>query len=186
MHNGCYREFPENTPKQKMVDYVLEIVARSGDGYGTDRIKFFDDPICDNSEAAQKFIEERDRDFYGGYAVRYYDFSKVKDNKKVEELRKKINETIAKENEFVAAHSVKNQKAVLIGCAGCGSKLSREHLRGNRCPLCHSDLRSASTLERIESYEKRIAGYQSQIDQEKLKDKKKANIMWLVKFEYHS
>ena len=186
MHNICYREFEEKTPKQVMVETVRGIVARSGDGYGTDRIKFFDDPICDNSGAAQEFIAEKDKEFYGGYAVRYYDFSEVKDSKRVEELREKLRETNAKLNEFADAHSVKNQKAAFIGCACCGSKLSRVHLRNNRCPVCYDDLRSSSTLERIESYNKKIEGCQKQIHQERLKDKKKAKIMWLIKFEYHS
>ena len=186
MHNICYREFHENTAKQKMVDTVLGIVARSGDRYGTDKIKFFDDPICDNSNAALDFIKQKDQDFYGGYAVRYYDFSQVKESKKVEELRKKIKDVAEKQREFAAAHSVKNQKAAFVGCSCCGSRLNRERLNNNRCPVCFEDLRSASVLEKIDGYSKRIEGYRSQIEQERMKDKKKAKIMWLVKFEYHS
>lgn len=186
MHNICYREFPEGTPKQKIVDTVLNIVARSGDGYGTDRIQFFDDPICDNESAAHEYINGFDRAFYGGYAVRYYDFSKVKDPKKVAELEDKILKTMANKRVFAEAHSVKNQKAAFIGCPKCGSKLSRERLRGNDCPLCCTDLRSESTLNRLASYDKRIDEYNRQIAQERLKEKKKAKVMWLVKFEYHS
>jgi hypothetical protein len=185
MHNVCYREFSDSTPQREIVDTVLNIVARSGDRYGTDRIKFFD-PICDNVSAAHEYIKEFDRDFYGGYAVRYYDFSKVKDPQKVEELEKKIRETLEKKKAFADAHSVKNQKAAFIGCPKCGSKLNRERMRGNDCPLCYSDLRSESTLNRLASYDKRIDEYNHKIDQERLKEKKKAKIMWLVKFEYHS
>jgi transcription initiation factor IIE alpha subunit len=81
---------------------------------------------------------------------------------------------------------VKNQKAAYIGCPNCGSKLNKERLRSEYCPLCNGDLRAVSTLERIESYKKRIADYEAKIKEERLKRKNKAEIKWLVKFEYHS
>lgn len=186
MHNICYREYPESISKREITDKVIAIVARSGDRYGTDRIKFCDDPICDNISAAQEYIREIDSAFYGGYAVRYYDFSKVKNPKKVDELEKKIQEILEKKKAFADAHSVKKQKAAFIGCPKCGSKLNRERLRGNDCPLCWNDLRSESTLNRLASYDNRIDEYKKQIKKERLKDKKKAAVMWLVKFEYHS
>ena len=185
MHNICYREYPESTPKQKIVDEVLKIVSRSGDGYGTDRITFRD-VVCDNISAAQAYINDNDNAFYGGLAVKYYDFSNVKDNKKVDDLEKKIAETREKKSAFAVAHSVKSQKAAYIGCPKCGSKLSRERLRGNSCPLCSQELRAPSTLERLKSYDNRISEYEKQIAQERLKNKQKAKVMWLVKFEYHS
>ena len=185
MHNICYREYPENTPKQKIIDDVVKTVSRSGDGYGTDRITFRD-VVCDNISVAQTYINDNDNAFYGGLAVKYYDFSNVKNNKKVEELEKKISETLVKKNEFAVAHSVKSQKAAFIGCPRCGSKLSRERLYGNNCPLCGKELRAQSTLERLKGYDNRISEYKKQIAQEQLKNKKKAKVMWLVKFEYHS
>lgn len=186
MHNIEYREFSESTPKQEIVDYVLKNVSRSGDGYGTSHIKFCSDVICDNISAAQAYINEIDHDFYGGYAVRYYDFSQVKDPKKVGELEQKVREIMAKKRAFAEAHSVKSQKAAFVGCPKCGSKLNRERLRGNDCPLCWTDMRAASTLERLASYDKRMDEYHRQIQQERLKNKKKARVMWLVKYEYHS
>lgn len=184
MHNICYREYPESTPKHEIVDKVLKIVSTSGDRYGTDRITFHD-VVCDNYSAAQAYINTKDNGFYDGHAVKYYDFSKVKDNKRVEDLEKKIAETRDKKRAFSDAHSVKSQKAAFIGCPKCGSKLSRERLRGNSCPLCSQDLRAPSTLERLKSYDNRISEYEKQIAQERLKNKKKARVMWLVKFEYH-
>lgn len=186
MHNVCYREFPESTPKREIGDIVCKIVARSGDRYGTDKIHFFDDPICENVSAAHEYIKERDHEFYGGYAVRYYDFSNVKDPKKVAELEDKILKTMASKRAFAEAHSVKKQKAAFVGCPKCGSRLSRERMRGNDCPLCWTDLRSESTLKKLASYDERIKEYNSKIDQERLKNKKYAKVMWLVKFEYHS
>lgn len=186
MHNICYREYPESTSKREITESVIRIVARSGDGYGTDSIKFCDDVICDNYGAAQTYLEAIDTAFYGGYAVRCYDFSKVKDPKKVGELEKKIAETLANKKAFAEAHSIKNQKAAFIGCPECGSKLNRERLHSNQCPLCYQELRSASTMERLASYDNRIAEYHEQIKQERLKNKKKAAVMWVVKFEYHS
>lgn len=184
MHNIRYREYPENTTKQKITDDVLRIVSSSGDGYGTDRIAF-SDVVCDNYDAAHTYIQKIDKGFYDGLAVKYYDFSKVKGTKKVDDLEKKIAETREKKSAFADAHSVKSQKAAFIGCPKCGSKLSRERLRGNSCPLCGMDLRAPSTLERLKSYDTRISEYEKQIAEERQKNKKKARIMWLVKFEYH-
>lgn len=186
MHNVCYRDFPESTSRKEITDTICGIVARSGDGYGTDKIMFFVDPICDNENAAEEYIKKIDRDFYGGYAVRYYDFSGVKDSQKVKELEDKIVEIFAKKRAFADAHSVKNQKAAFVGCACCGSKLNRERLNNNRCPVCFDDLRSESTLNKLASYDSRIDECNRKIDQERLKNKKKAPIKWLVKFEYHS
>lgn len=186
MHNIEYREYAENTPVREIIADVVSIVSRNGDGYGTDHLTFFDDVVCDNFSAAQEYIRSRDKDFYGGYAVRYYDFHNVKDSAKIEELRKKITETANKRNEFAKAHSVRSQKAAFIGCSVCGSKLNKDMLCTEKCPLCHEDLRSESTLARIEGYNKRIAEYRGKIEQERLKSKKQATVMWLVKFEWHS
>lgn len=186
MHNIRHETFPEKTSQQKIVDHVRYVVTHNGDRYGTENVKFFDSKICDNYDAAEDFIREKDQDFYGGYAVRFYDFSKVKSTKKIDELNEKIKEMYAKKKEYAAAHSVKTQKATLIGCSHCGSKLSREHLKGEKCPLCGTDLRAATTLERLTSFDARIKECEKKIKQEQLKAKNKAEVKWLVKYEWHS
>lgn len=175
----------ESYSKREIVDLVINHVAHSGDRYGTDNVRFPTDKIFENREAAEQYINSIDKGWYDGIAVKYLDFSDVKDSSKTKDLQEKINEVAAKKKEYVAAHSVKAQKAAYIGCPECGSKLNKERLRGESCPLCSTDLRAASTLERIASFDNRINEYRKKIKAEKEKDKKKAKVMWLVKWEYH-
>lgn len=186
MHNIIYNEYPEKYSENQIEKDVINTVHCSGDGYGTDRIAFKTFKVFENRQTARQYIESIDNDFYGGYAVKFYDFSNVKENKKMLDYRNKIEEIQAKRNEYIESHSIKKQKASYIGCSSCGSKLNKDRLRGEKCPLCYHDLRAVSTLERIASYDKRIEEYRSKIEEERQKDKKKAVVKWLVKFEYHS
>jgi predicted RNA-binding Zn-ribbon protein involved in translation (DUF1610 family) len=185
-HEIIYREYENNKTESQILNEVLETVRHSGDGYGTDHIKFITDQIFENENEAVKYIDKIDTDWYGGFAVKFYDYSGAKKTKKIEEYESKIDEIIKKKNAYFHAHHVKNFTAKFIGCAKCGSKLSREHLIGNSCPLCGSDLRAASTLERLANFDKRRDEYKQKIAQEVQKQKKAAKIKWLVKFEYHS
>lgn len=186
MHNIMHWEYPEKTNKNTMVKDALDYVTHHGDCYGTDRIEFPTDTVFNNREAAEEYISSIDKGWYGGFAVKFYDYSKVADSKKVTDLCKKIEETATKRSEYAKAHSVKSFKAAFVGCPECASKLNREKLKGEKCPLCYADLRSATTLERLASFDARIKEYHKKIDEEKFKEKKKAEIKYLVKFEYHS
>lgn len=41
----------------------------------------------------------------------------------------------------------KSFKAQLVGCKKCGSRLNREYLKSNFCPLCRADMRSETELQ---------------------------------------
>jgi hypothetical protein len=186
-HDILYRTLPGTCTLKQVADFVDEYVKGHGDRYGTDVVRCPNHmALLPNYEKAYDYICSVDRGDYDGIAVQYADFSHIKDSAKVEDLRKKMAELQQKKMEFINAHSPQAQKAAYIGCPECGSKLSRERLKGNKCPLCYTDLRASSTLERIESFNRRIAEYQKKIQAEREKDQKKAKIMWLVKFEYHS
>lgn len=170
---------------ERIAQDVIDNVNHNGDCYGTDCVRMPTDEVFDTYEEAEAYICKIDRGDYDGIAVKYLDFTGVEDSNKIKELRARIADTVQKQKEYIAAHSVKLQKAAYIGCHSCGSKLNKERLRGERCPLCDTDLRAVSTLERIGSFKKRIDEYDKKIVQERLKQKKKAKIQWLVKFEYH-
>lgn len=170
---------------QKIEQDVFDYVAHSRDRYGTDRVRMPTDKVFDTYEEAEAYICKIDNGDYDGIAVKFLDFSEVKESARIKELRAKIADTVQKQKEYIAAHSVKKQKAAYIGCRSCGSKLNKEKLRGERCPLCNTDLRADSTLERIDSFKTRVDEYTKKITLEQLKQKKKAKIQWLVKFEYH-
>lgn len=164
---------------------VIDCVRHSGDRYGTDIVRMPTDKVFDTYDDAIAYIEEVDKHFYDGIAVKYYDYFYVDDNAKIKELRAKIADTVQREKDYIAKHSVKNKKAESIGCRKCGSRLNKELLRSERCPLCNADLRSDTTLERIASFHTKVEEYDKKIKLEQVKRKNKARILWLVKYEYH-
>lgn len=187
MHNILYRVFDENVTRSAIISYVKDVVQHSGDHYGTDNVEFYtpSQPLV-NRAAAEEWIHNHDGGWYKGIAVKFYDHSKCKKTKKIETLEQRIAENTIKLNEYVKAHSIKTFKAAYIGCSCCGSRLNKELLKNNRCPVCFEDLRAKSTLERIEGFKKKEKELRAQIEAEKQKDKKNVSVKWLVKFEYHS
>ena len=186
-HDILYRTLPGTYTLKQVADFVDEYVKGHGDHYGTNAVRCPNHmALLPNYEKAYDYICSVDRGDYDGIAVQYADFSHIKDSAKVDELRKKVAEIGKKKMEFIEAHSPKAQKAAFISCSECGSKLNREKLSGYVCPVCRTDLRAPSTLERIDAFNRRIAEYNKKIAAERSKDQKKAKIMWLVKFEYHT
>ena len=184
-HAVMYETYPVTWTIQHITADVGDYIQQNGDGYGSDKVRFPTEKIFDTRQDAEEYIRSADNGWYDGVAVKFLDYSDVKDSKKVEELRKKIAETVNKKGDYIKAHSVKTQKAAYIGCHSCGSKLNKEKLIGEYCPLCNTDLRAASTLERIRAFQDRVEEYDKKITEERKKEKKKAKVKWLVKFEYH-
>lgn len=186
MHNIMYFTFNSKFTLKNINTEVVNYVKSHGDRYGTEFVSIPTSTVFESYEKAEEYIQCIDKGDYDGYAVRYLDYSDIKKNSKIEEIEGKILETNDKKAEYIRSHSIKTQKSAYIGCSECGSKLNRECLRSEKCPVCYTDLRAESTLSRIASYDKRIKDYQDALYKEKTKDKKKAKEMWLVKFEYHS
>lgn len=184
-HCITHNTYPATWTLKEITDDVCNTVRHSGDRYGTDKVRIPTETVFDTSEEAEAYIEKVDRHDYDGIAVKFLDFTGVEDSKKIKEYRAKIAELVKKKDEYIREHSVRKQKAAFIGCQSCGSKLNKEKLRGERCPLCNTDLRAASTLERIASFDTRVKETDKKITQERLKWKSKAKVRWLVKYEYH-
>lgn len=184
-HEIVQHTYPGDWTLKQITNEVVNYVQHTGDRYGTDHVRIPTDQIFNSYDEAEAYIKRIDRYDYDGIAVKFLDFTGVADSKKITEYREKIAELARKKTEYIKAHSVHHQKAAYIGCPYCGSKLSKEWLRGEHCPLCSKDLRADSTLERIASFTKRISEIDKKISQERLKQKKKAKVTWLVKFEYH-
>lgn len=91
---------------------------------------------------------------------------------------------------YAAAHAVSTFKAEYIGCPACGSKLKRTLLKGNSCPLCHSEMRSKTTMDTLQRYDANCAELSKRIKEEERnmqeKMRKQAKVMWLIKTEYHT
>ena len=79
-------------------------------------------------------------------------------------IRERIEKEKAKKEEYTAAHSIHAAKSKYIGCPSCGSSLNRSMFKGEKCPLCHTDLRSVTTLQTISGYDKNISKWKKQYE----------------------
>lgn len=186
MHNIDYITVPENVNRKELLADIVQIANKDGDGYcgpmhWHDEIK----PL-ESCEAAEAKIKQLDKGWYDDHAVRYYDYNSAKQTSKMTEIRQRIAKLCKQRDEFVEKTSVRKFKANYIGCKCCESKLRRDKLRGEHCPVCGKDLRADSTIEKIKDYEKRISQCWADIEAEKKKQTKARKVMWLVKYEYHS
>lgn len=186
MHNIHYCSDPENVDRGKVMAYITDYAERDGDGYVGPMHWHDEIPPLEDRAAAEAKIKELDKGWYDDHAVRYYDHSDAKPTKKMGEIAQRRAETKEKMKQYAAAHSVRSFKADFVGCPNCGSKLARKRLTSERCPVCYTDLRSETTLKKLEEYGQKIERLDDQIEQEKKKQKAARKIMWLVKFEYHS
>lgn len=182
MHNIVTVSYPASMSRSEIMSKVDEYVRSHGSGWGTDCVRFLDEPIQDNESAAQEVLKSNADNHYGGYAVRYYNTSGVS-TAQTKVIDIKIQKTIDKKAEWVLAHSIHNLKANLITCVKCGSKLNKSYIKGEKCPLCYADLRSKSVLERIKGFDDKIALLRKEKGEI---CKPKAAVMWLVWFEYNS
>ena len=78
-------------------------------------------------------------------------------------------------------------KSDFVGCKHCGSKINREYIRSNACPVCRGDMRSDTTQKRLENMRAKVNRLSNDIkDEEKKLAEKHGQVCWLVKFEYHT
>lgn len=182
MHNIVTLSYPISMPQSEIMSKVDEYVHSHGSGWGTDCVRFLDGPIQDSESDAQEVLRSNADNHYGGYAVRFYDCASVS-TKETNAIQKQIESIMEKKSTFIKTHSIATLKAAFISCPNCASKLNKSKLNGQKCPLCYADLRSKSILEKIKGYDEKInALYLKKINIAK----SKAEVKWLVRFEYNS
>lgn len=147
-------------------------------------LTWHDDIVAGSEEEARRIIDELDKGWYDDHAVLFKVSNKP--SKAMKDIDEKLSDVRRKFREFNEQSSVKNFTATYIGCKNCGSKLSREHLRGNDCPLCWKDLRSKTATDRLTRYKQKEVELLEKYHQAEIKNNKNSkNLMWLIKYEYH-
>lgn len=179
-----YIEVGEKAVRYLVMANIEEDARRNGDGYQSKMTWHDNIPPFATKKEAEAFIEKYDGS-YDDHAVRFYDYSGATKTAKIEEYETKVVELLKGLREYKNEHSVHTFKANHIGCPKCGSKLNKEYLSGEHCPLCRTDLRSKTTLDKIKWFEEKIADYRKRIETEKMKQRKNVKIKWLVKYEFH-
>ena len=194
MHNIHHETYDEKVNKKKVQAYWDNYAAREDyqegcSGLGQP-IRWID-YVCDDINAAYEYIEQHDRGWYDQLAVKFRKVNKeALTTATYTKLVDRLREEEAKLESYTKQHSTKTFKSQFIGCGNCGSKLNREFLRTEKCPLCGTDLRGKTTLDTIERYKTNIKELQKKIREEEKKIAQKATknskIYWLVKIEFHT
>lgn len=189
MHNVEFFTYKENIKRdwvQKELDHYAAVADyQEGCKSLGMAIRWLDSfPVYKDYEEAEKMIKQYDRGWYDCLAVRYYEPDMFFNNKKLEEFQSKYRAAL---DAYHAKDVVWTQgiKAEYVGCRNCGSKLKRELVHTNRCPLCHADLRPDSTLKAVKASKERADKAQKLCD-EYINQNAKKHVMWLVKIEYHT
>ena len=186
-HNIEHYTYPYSQSKKTIESKLAAYVEHAcwEEGGHLNGIRWIDSKIYDSESAAREAIKKLDKGWYDCLAVPF---------RQADMSAEKIRDLQAKEcaawyayntaNSEVLAKSFKSQ---LIGCKSCGSKLNKDFLKSNRCPLCGTDMRSPTELQRIARLKaKAEAASNAKEAEERKMGKKSKDIFWLVKIEYHT
>jgi len=189
MHNREYYTYPENVKRdwvQQDLDAYVRRETYGEGGHGLPgSIRWIENtPVSENEDTARDLIRHYDRGNYDQLAVRYYKPERIESKAALElsrKLRAAYDEYTKRNNEVWVA----GIKAEFVSCRNCGSKLCREYIKGNRCPVCFGDLRPASMLKSVEAAKAKFQ--KARLAEEKyIAAHSKKKVMWMVKIEYHT
>lgn len=140
--------------------------------------------IFNDRDSAVEYIDEISSNWYRKYqpCVAFYDTSKAVRSKKIIGLETRLQKEKEKMNDYKAAHQIINYKAKLVTCSKCGSKINKIYIKDDRCPLCNHNLQSKTTKDTIERYTKKIEELKKAIKDEKIKNKKKLPVKYVLVF----
>ncbi len=203
-HNIMHYTYKHNVNKRKVQDeldsYVRHADWQEGASGLPNPIRWLNVTL-DSYEEAEKYIKEHDNDWYDQIAVMYYENHNLKPSKTYETLKERAERLNRRYMELRDKIHYADVKSKFITCRYCDSKISVAVLSGklkswaywgkrNNCPVCGRDLRPESTLALIETAKKNAekAAKDLKAEEKKLmeKQKKNAEIKWLVKIEYHT
>ena len=174
-------------------DFAAENVDRSEnpDGEYHSTMTIHDNLTFDSFEEAEEAIKKLDNGWYDDHAVKYHPTKPYKPNKKIETLNERLKKTLAQAEKYYEDHRIQTQKAKLITCPKCGSKIAKDYLGSAQqwCPVCRKDLRSDYILEKLDDYDVKAAAIKKQIEEERkrlsVKNVDRSKTYWAVKVEVH-
>ncbi len=158
--------------KTNLKKWINEITGSAYDPLETNsyhgNLTIHDNYTCNGYDEALATIRRLDDGWYSDHIVKY--------KRPSEKAKKDSDSWIEKRDSYINSHSIHKRTSKYIGCPECGSKLYLGYIRGEKCPLCHTDLRPESTIEKIKWYDKKA--------EDALKNGKQEEY-WLAKIEYH-
>lgn len=133
----------------------LEEFPNMGNRLNPIKVKELTELPCSFEEAEEKADEYSWNRNYS-IVIPFLDVQKVKETSKMKKIKERIEAEEKKYEEYAAKHSVLTFKAAYISCPMCGSKLNREYLKNDMCPICRADMRSDTTQKTLARYTERI------------------------------
>ena len=187
-HNIRYASYAEtvnkNAVQSEWDEYVRMEDWQEGATGLVHPIRWLESKIYPTRDEAEEAIKRLDNGWYDQLAVRYYCPVEVK-SEKLDELTKACIETRSEYDKRDRALYAERVTSAYIGCRNCGSRLSRQHIRSNSCPVCRNELRPDHMLKWVDvarrKWEKACQTKEAWVN----KHSKKI-IRWLVKIEYHT
>ena len=187
-HNIEYFTYPLNISKEKVKKELDGYVARADWQEGCTGlfrpIRWIENPVYESHEEAAKAIDRMDTHNYDQIAVRYK-YKEMKPDAKYDEMSKKADELYKEYNKRDKKLYAETLTSDFIGCKECGSRLNRKMLKSNFCPVCEKDLRPEYMKKSIQTAKDKWVKAKDSAA-EYLQKKAKAEIMWIVKIEYHT
>ena len=192
-HNIEYYVYGEKVDKKRVQAELDNYVAHADWGEGAsglpNPIRWEDYRVYEDRETAEKAIEDADKKrWYNCMAVKFKEYAPVKQSKAISEIAERVKKATENYQKIVNDARVQNRTSTFIGCPKCGSQLKRELIQGQFCPLCRTDLRSNTNIERIKNADQKIKELQKKHRDMVLAEEKKGKptVKWLVKIEYHT
>lgn len=149
------------------------------------RIKSLTHYPCASREAAEQYAEEHGEEWHRNYNVYvpFYDVDSLKPSKAEVTAEAKLVATKKKMADYQSAHTVSNFKATLVTCPQCTSRINKQYIRYDKCPLCRNDLRSETVKKTVNKYLSDIKALEDKLQKMKESRKGKAPVKYLVCYE---
>lgn len=190
-HNINYCSYPENCNRRQLQADCDEVAIHEDwqEGCsGVSPIRWLDNVgVCEDRDSAQAYIDKVDKGWYDCLAVRYKSPKGELKSKTLDTLEARQTEAYKKYTSLENKLHFEGVKSSSVGCKNCGSKIATGYLKGNYCPVCRTDMRPQSTLDRIKSLKESYNSIRDKVTAERKKlTEKNYVVKWLVKYEYHT
>lgn len=137
---------------------------------------------CKSLQSVEEWYNKSYEAFHRPYQkyIPFLDTNSLPNDKRLLELEKRLQDEISKRNAYCNAHNVQNLQAKYISCKRCGSKVNKDYIRNNSCPVCRNNMLSDTVQKRLDAFSTRIVGLKASIVAEKEKRAGKAPTRYLV------
>lgn len=193
-HSIQYYTFDINKDKKEILAIVNEDAIYNSDNRSElpSPIRYIENKVYEDEEAAMEAIENLDKGWYDQLAVKFYSYKKAKETKTISNLKVRIETHKTNLETYKNTNAIKNRKSQFAGCSNCGSKINKEYINDygynwNKCPLCNEDLSSNTVKKSIESKIAKIEEMSNSLKEMIKENNKKGakTTKWLVKTEFH-